>query len=84
MIRENFKGTSQLIKLLFKQHRLKIFCGNWYCWNLYCSRLAIRNYTIKKILWLCNNDDNPAMIAMLGSGYETESFNLGAYLRMRC
>src|SRR5699024_11812669 len=36
-------------------------------------------YTSKEdIMGFAITMDNPAMIAMLGSGYETESFNLGA------
>lgn len=81
MIRENFKGTSQLIKLLFKQHRLKIFL-----WVIGIVGISIvvalaypEIYTSKEdIMGFAITMDNPAMIAMLGSGYETESFNLGA------
>ena len=81
MIRENFKGTSQLIKLLFKQHRLKIFL-----WIIGIVGISIavalaypEIYTTKEdIIGFAITMDNPAMIAMLGSGYETESFNLGA------
>ena len=81
MIRENFKGTSQLIKLLFRQHRLKI--SLWMVGLVGISIVVALAYpeiytTKEDIMGFAITMDNPAMIAMLGSGYETESFNLGA------
>lgn len=81
MIRENFKGTSQLIKLLFRQHRLKI--SLWMIGLVGISIIVALAYpeiytSEEDIMGFAITMDNPAMIAMLGSGYETESFNLGA------
>lgn len=81
MIRENFRGTWQIIRLLFRQHRLKIAL-----WTLGIVGISIIvafafpevYQTQEDIMGFAITMENPAMVAMLGVLYDTESFNVGA------
>lgn len=81
MIRENFKGTSQLIRLFIRQHRLKI--SLWLVGIVSISVIVALTYpeiykNQEDIMGFAITMDNPAMKAMLGSGYDMDSYNLGA------
>ena len=81
MIKENFNGTSKLILLFIRQHRLKIIF-----WVLGIVSLSIIVAVTYPEIYKSEADitgfaitmNNPAMKAMLGSGYEVESYNVGA------
>src|SRR5699024_10516700 len=79
MIRENFKGTSQLIKLLFKQHRQKIFL--WVIGIVGISIVVALAYpeiytSTEDIMGFAITMDSHVMIAMLCFGYDADCFNL--------
>lgn len=76
-----FKGTSRIIQLLFQQNWLKI--SLWLFGLIGITLATVTAYTSiytgqKEIVEFGLTMQNPAMIAMLGTAYKVESFNLGA------
>lgn len=81
MIRENFNGTSKIIQLFIRQHRFKI--SLWVLGIVGLSVIVALTYpeiytTDADITGFAITISNPAMKAMLGSGYDVESYNVGA------
>lgn len=81
MIRENFKGTFQILQLFIRQHWLKILL--WILGIVGISVIVALTYsemytTETDILGFAITVSNPAMRAILGSGYAVESYNVGA------
>lgn len=81
MVVQSVKGTGRILRLLFRQNRLKI--GFWLIGLIGVTLATVTAYTSiytgeKEIFEFGLTMQNPAMIAMLGKAYEVESFNLGA------
>ncbi|AEB29206.1 transporter [Carnobacterium sp. 17-4] len=81
MVGQHFKGTGQIIRLLFQQNGVKIVL--WLSGLIGVSIATVTAYTTiytgqKEIIEFGLTMQNPAMIAMLGSLYEVDTFNLGA------
>lgn len=81
MVVQQFKGTGQIMRLLFQQNGVKI--GLWLSGLIGVSIATVTAYTTiytgqKEIIEFGLTMQNPAMIAMLGSLYEVGNFNLGA------
>ena len=77
MRRERFRGTGSLIKLLFRKDRLKI--AVWLAGILLVTVSAASAYptvykTEEDLAVFALTMKNPAMIAMLGPGYDTSDF----------
>lgn len=81
MVVQQFKGTGQIMRLLFQQNGVKI--GLWLSGLIGVSIATVIAYTTiytgqKEIIEFGLTMQNPAMVAMLGSLYEVGNFNLGA------
>lgn len=76
-----FKGTGEITKLLLRQNKMKIFL--WLL-ALVGITLVVANvyptvYTTQEdIMGFAVTMENPAMIAMLGSHYTSDDYNIGA------
>ena len=80
MANKYFKGTRQLITLLFRQQRLKILL--WLVGIIGVSIAVALTYpeiysTQEDIAGFALTMDNPAMRALIGANYAVEDFNLG-------
>jgi len=78
-----FKGTGRLIKLLFRQNRLKIIL--WIACLVGITIATASAYgsvykTAEDIYGYAVTMSNPAMKAMLGPGYEMEHYSIGTIL----
>lgn len=81
MINNLFQGTGRMLKLLSRQHRLKIIL--WLTGIIGLSLAVALAYpelytTQEDIMGFALTMDNPAMRALIGGNYVIEDFNIGA------